>query len=165
VIIDRSPQSVRHSRAGEEAEYPPRLHQASTHWSVSYGQAELGGATGPVSCRACRNRDITKRLVRTRKIELRQRQALYKNRRLQICELAKKSPKKTANSQSSKSPEDPKEKPAAPGAKRAVAAPALGTVNPEDFGLSEQQVLFADHIVQGKTRVDAYRLAGLPAIR
>lgn len=31
---------------------------------------------------------------------------------------------------------------------------------PDDFGLSEQQMIFAQHVVDGKTRVDAYRLAG-----
>lgn len=29
-----------------------------------------------------------------------------------------------------------------------------------EFGLSEQQAIFAEHIAEGKTRVDAYRLAG-----
>lgn len=32
--------------------------------------------------------------------------------------------------------------------------------SPDDFGLSEQQMIFAQHVVDGKTRVDAYRLAG-----
>ncbi|KLE93086.1 terminase small subunit [Klebsiella aerogenes] len=31
---------------------------------------------------------------------------------------------------------------------------------PGDFGLSDQQMIFAQHVVDGKTRVDAYRLAG-----
>ncbi|HHT2690762.1 TPA: terminase small subunit [Enterobacter asburiae] len=31
---------------------------------------------------------------------------------------------------------------------------------PDDFGLSEQQMIFAQHVVDGKARVDAYRLAG-----
>lgn len=31
---------------------------------------------------------------------------------------------------------------------------------PDDFGLSEQQMIFAQHVVEGKTRVDAYRIAG-----
>ncbi|EMM6693558.1 terminase small subunit [Citrobacter freundii] len=31
---------------------------------------------------------------------------------------------------------------------------------PDDFGLSDQQMIFAQHVVDGKTRVDAYRLAG-----
>ncbi|HBV2215199.1 TPA: terminase small subunit [Klebsiella quasipneumoniae] len=30
----------------------------------------------------------------------------------------------------------------------------------DDFGLSDQQMIFAQHVVDGKTRVDAYRLAG-----
>lgn len=30
----------------------------------------------------------------------------------------------------------------------------------DDFGLSEQQMIFAQHVVEGKTRVDAYRIAG-----
>ncbi|WP_343529295.1 terminase small subunit [Yokenella regensburgei] len=36
---------------------------------------------------------------------------------------------------------------------QAISAPA-------DFGISEQQGLFADYIVRGKTRIEAYRLAG-----
>lgn len=31
---------------------------------------------------------------------------------------------------------------------------------PGDFGISDQQMIFAQHVVDGKTRVDAYRLAG-----
>lgn len=31
---------------------------------------------------------------------------------------------------------------------------------PDDFGLSDQQMIFAQHVVEGKTRVEAYRLAG-----
>ena len=31
---------------------------------------------------------------------------------------------------------------------------------PDDFGLSEQQMIFAHHVLDGKTRVEAYRLAG-----
>lgn len=31
---------------------------------------------------------------------------------------------------------------------------------PEDFGLSDQQMIFAQHVVEGKTRVEAYRVAG-----
>ena len=38
--------------------------------------------------------------------------------------------------------------------------PASAAVCPEDYGLTEQQAIFADHIAQGKSRVDAYHLAG-----
>ena len=31
---------------------------------------------------------------------------------------------------------------------------------PDEFGLSDQQMIFAQHVVEGKTRVEAYRLAG-----
>lgn len=31
---------------------------------------------------------------------------------------------------------------------------------PDDFGLSDQQIIFAQHVLDGKTRVEAYRLAG-----
>lgn len=31
---------------------------------------------------------------------------------------------------------------------------------PDDFGLSDQQMIFAQHVLDGKTRVEAYRLAG-----
>ena len=30
----------------------------------------------------------------------------------------------------------------------------------DDFGLSDQQIIFAQHVLDGKTRVEAYRLAG-----
>jgi hypothetical protein len=65
----------------------------------------------------------------------------------------KKSPKKTANSQSSKKPE-------AQQPKRTTSQTILTAITPDEFGLSEQQGLFAEHIVQGKSRIDAYGLAG-----
>lgn len=33
-------------------------------------------------------------------------------------------------------------------------------LDPDEFGISEQQALFAEHVAAGKTRVEAYRLAG-----
>jgi hypothetical protein len=32
--------------------------------------------------------------------------------------------------------------------------------DPDDFGISDQQMIFAQHVVDGKPRVEAYRLAG-----
>lgn len=34
------------------------------------------------------------------------------------------------------------------------------SLNPEQFGISEQLAIFAEHVAAGKTRVEAYRLAG-----
>lgn len=72
----------------------------------------------------------------------------------------KKAPKKSANSQNAKNKKDP----ASPACSAAISHASLqnttADISPSDFGISEQQALFADHIVQGKTRVEAYRLAG-----
>lgn len=68
--------------------------------------------------------------------------------------------KKGANSQKgnhakeSTKPEPEAQKKTAP--ERSVAPLS----EPDDFGLSDQQMIFAQHVVEGKTRVEAYRLAG-----
>ena len=72
----------------------------------------------------------------------------------------KESAKKGANSQKgnhakeSAKPEPEAQKKTAP---ERCPAPLSA---PEDFGLSDQQMIFAQHVVEGKTRVEAYRLAG-----
>lgn len=72
----------------------------------------------------------------------------------------KESAKKGANSQKgnhakeSAKPEPEVQKKTAP-ERSPAPLPA-----PEDFGLSDQQMIFAQHVVEGKTRVEAYRLAG-----
>lgn len=72
----------------------------------------------------------------------------------------KESAKKNANSQKEKhakesiKPEPEVQKKTAP--ERSVTPLS----EPDDFGLSDQQMIFAQHVVEGKTRVEAYRLAG-----
>ncbi|ELW9297402.1 terminase small subunit [Enterobacter roggenkampii] len=72
----------------------------------------------------------------------------------------KEAAKKNANSQKGKhaqesaKPEPEVQKNTAP--ERSLSPLAA----PEDFGLSDQQMIFAQHVVEGKTRVEAYRLAG-----
>lgn len=72
----------------------------------------------------------------------------------------KESAKKSANSQKEKhakesiKPEPEVQKKTAP--ERSVTPLS----EPDDFGLSDQQMIFAQHVVEGKTRVEAYRLAG-----
>lgn len=72
----------------------------------------------------------------------------------------KKSAKKSANSQKADHAErSVKPEPEAP----KKTASEFSTPPPstsDDFGLSDQQMIFAQHVVDGKTRVDAYRLAG-----
>ncbi|HBV5531503.1 TPA: terminase small subunit [Klebsiella pneumoniae] len=72
----------------------------------------------------------------------------------------KKSAKKSANSQKadhakrSVKPEPEAQKKTA--SECSMPPPSTS----DDFGLSDQQMIFAQHVVDGKTRVDAYRLAG-----
>ncbi|WP_251907198.1 terminase small subunit [Klebsiella quasipneumoniae] len=72
----------------------------------------------------------------------------------------KKSANKSANSQKadhakrSVKPEPEAQK------KTASEYSTLPPSAPDNFGLSEQQMIFAQHVVEGKTRVDAYRIAG-----
>lgn len=74
----------------------------------------------------------------------------------------KGSAKKNANSQKGKSG---KQRSSA----KAVTALAMASTDtrpshtektPDDFGLSDQQMIFARNVVDGKTRIEAYRLAG-----
>ncbi|HDG1664195.1 terminase small subunit [Kluyvera ascorbata] len=72
----------------------------------------------------------------------------------------KEAAKKNANSQKEKhakesiKPEPEVQKKTAP--ERSVTPLS----EPDDFGLSDQQMIFAQHVLDGKTRVEAYRLAG-----
>ncbi|ELZ5573730.1 terminase small subunit [Escherichia coli] len=72
----------------------------------------------------------------------------------------KEAAKKNANSQKEKhakesiKPEPEVQKKTAP--ERSVTLLS----EPDDFGLSDQQMIFAQHVLDGKTRVEAYRLAG-----
>ncbi|MHB7032579.1 terminase small subunit [Enterobacter roggenkampii] len=72
----------------------------------------------------------------------------------------KEAAKKNANSQKEKhakesiKPEPEVQKKTAP--ERSVTPLS----EPDDFGLSDQQMIFAQYVVEGKTRVEAYRLAG-----
>lgn len=72
----------------------------------------------------------------------------------------KESAKKNANSQKLKQAEES----ASPGAevqKKTVPERSVAPLSePDDFGLSDQQMIFAQHVLDGKTRVEAYRLAG-----
>lgn len=74
----------------------------------------------------------------------------------------KGSAKKNANSQKGKGG---KQRSSA----KAVTEPAMASADtrpshtektPDDFCLSDQQMIFARHVVDGKTRIEAYRLAG-----
>lgn len=72
----------------------------------------------------------------------------------------KKAAKKAANSQkekASKKTSKPEPKAAKSVQRNPPAAPHQ---THEDFGLSDQQMIFARHVVDGKPRVEAYRLAG-----
>lgn len=72
----------------------------------------------------------------------------------------KKGVKKNANSQKekvSKKTAKPEPKVAKP-VHRESRTPTTQTH--EDFGLSDQQMIFAQHVVDGKPRVEAYRIAG-----
>ena len=72
----------------------------------------------------------------------------------------KKSANKSANSQ--KADHAKKSVKPEPEAQKKTASEysTLPPSAPDDFGLSEQQMIFAHHVLDGKTRVEAYRLAG-----
>lgn len=72
----------------------------------------------------------------------------------------KESAKKNANSQKGKG-EKESVKPGAEVQKKTAPERSVAPLSePDDFGLSDQQMIFAQHVVEGKTRVEAYRLAG-----
>ncbi|WP_193139576.1 terminase small subunit [Enterobacter asburiae] len=72
----------------------------------------------------------------------------------------KESAKKNANSQKGKG-EKESVKPGAEVQKKTAPERSVAPLSdPDDFGLSDQQMIFAKHVVEGKTRVEAYRLAG-----
>jgi hypothetical protein len=72
----------------------------------------------------------------------------------------KKSAKKTANSQKYDKPKSQKKKQSARAIPVTIDATHHTQANPEDFGLSEQQAMFAELVVQGKSAVDAYHESG-----
>lgn len=75
----------------------------------------------------------------------------------------KKPPKKTANSQFERTQKSQKKAPEQQqhsSKKQAPSPPTCNPVTPEEYGLSEQQGLFADLIVQGRNRAEAYAEAG-----
>lgn len=72
----------------------------------------------------------------------------------------KEAAKKNANSQKEKHAQD-SEKPEPEVQKKTAPERSVTPLSvPDDFGLSDQQMIFAQHVVEGKTRVEAYRLAG-----
>lgn len=72
----------------------------------------------------------------------------------------KESAKKNANSQKGKG-EKESVKPGAEVQKKTAPERSVAPLSaPDDFGLSDQQMIFAQHVIEGKSRVEAYRLAG-----
>lgn len=72
----------------------------------------------------------------------------------------KEAAKKNANSQKGKG-EKESVKPGAEVQKKTASGFSMPPpCAPDDFGLSDQQMIFAQHVLDGKTRVEAYRLAG-----
>ncbi|HBA4251565.1 TPA: terminase small subunit [Escherichia coli] len=72
----------------------------------------------------------------------------------------KEAAKKNANSQKEKHAKE-SIKPGAEVQKKTAPERSVAPLSdPDDFGLSDQQMIFAQHVVEGKTRVEAYRLAG-----
>ena len=72
----------------------------------------------------------------------------------------KVSAKKNANSQKGKEPKKPAKAELNLKSAATDVRPSHPAKYPDDFGLSDQQMIFARHVVDGKTRVEAYRLAG-----
>lgn len=72
----------------------------------------------------------------------------------------KEAAKKNANSQKGKGEKEIVRPRAEVQKKTAPERSVAPLSDPDDFGLSDQQMIFAQHVVEGKTRVEAYRLAG-----
>ncbi|MEH5014083.1 terminase small subunit [Phytobacter diazotrophicus] len=72
----------------------------------------------------------------------------------------KSSAKKTANSQKGKEPKKTAKAEPEPETKPVTVKHSHEAKTPDDFGISDQQMIFAQHVVDGKPRVEAYRLAG-----
>lgn len=68
--------------------------------------------------------------------------------------------KKSANSQKRKEPKTIAKADAKPAENPPVVKASHIVRTPDDFGISDQQAKFAEHVVDGKSRIDAYRLAG-----
>ncbi len=72
----------------------------------------------------------------------------------------KEAAKKNANSQKGQEPKTTAKAEPEPEAKPAVVEHYHAVKTASDFGISDQQMIFAQHVVDGKPRVEAYRLAG-----
>lgn len=72
----------------------------------------------------------------------------------------KGSAKKSANSQKGKEPKKTAKAEPEPETKPAIVKHSHVAKTPDDFGISDQQMIFAQHVVDGKSRIEAYRLAG-----
>ncbi|HCR1929906.1 TPA: terminase small subunit [Enterobacter roggenkampii] len=72
----------------------------------------------------------------------------------------KEAAKKNANSQKEKHTKEAVKPEPEVQKKTAQERSVAPLSEPDDFGLSDQQMIFAQHVVEGKTRVEAYRLAG-----
>ncbi|PXW62855.1 terminase small subunit [Grimontella sp. AG753] len=72
----------------------------------------------------------------------------------------KSSAKKSANSQKGKEPKKTTKAEPEPETKPVTVRHSHAAKTPDDFGISDQQMIFAQHVVDGKSRIEAYRLAG-----
>ncbi|MEI9882281.1 terminase small subunit [Atlantibacter hermannii] len=72
----------------------------------------------------------------------------------------KGSVKKAANSQKVKEPKKAAKAEPEPETTPAIVKHPYAAKTPDDFGISDQQMIFAQHVVDGKSRIEAYRLAG-----
>ncbi|MBK2607432.1 terminase small subunit [Raoultella ornithinolytica] len=72
----------------------------------------------------------------------------------------KKSANKSANSQKGKEPKKIAKAEPEPEIKPAIVKHYHAAKTPDDFGISDQQAKFAEHVVNGESRTEAYRRSG-----
>lgn len=72
----------------------------------------------------------------------------------------KKSANKSANSQKGKEPKKIAKAEPEPEIKPAIVKHHHAAKTPDDFGISDQQAKFAEHVVNGESRTEAYRRSG-----
>lgn len=72
----------------------------------------------------------------------------------------KKSANKSANSQRGKEPKKIAKAEPEPEIKPAIVKHHHAAKTPDDFGISDQQAKFAEHVVNGESRTEAYRKSG-----
>lgn len=72
----------------------------------------------------------------------------------------KKSANKTANSQKVKEPKKAAKAEPEPETTPAIVKHPHAAKTPDDFGISDQQAKFAEHVVNGENRTEAYRRSG-----